>query len=67
MSIEINTQRDQELMRLLGITQVGYLIAHTDKGELTLTLHLGEEQYRFALNGVPVADELNYKLMNFYV
>jgi hypothetical protein len=65
-NIEINIERDQELMEILKVNEISYLIAHTDRGELALSLRSGEDDYRFTFNSAPVDDELNDELMKFY-
>jgi hypothetical protein len=66
IDVEINIERDQELMQILGTGKISYLVAHTDKGELTLVLNSGSDDYRFELNGIPADDDLNDQLMKFY-
>ena len=65
-NIEINIERDRELMQLLAASEIKYLVVHTDKGELSLVLRSREDNYRFVLDNTPVDDDLNYRLINFF-
>jgi len=66
VNIEINIERDQELMEILNINEINYTIANTDKGELVLSLRSDGDDYRFLLNNVPVDEDLNSRLMKFF-
>jgi galactose-1-phosphate uridylyltransferase len=56
--------KDLKIMELLGINEIRHLIAHTNKGELTLMLRKGENRYRFVLDAVPVSEIFNKELMD---
>lgn len=61
---ELQSAKDNKVMKLLGLTEIRHVIAHTNKGELTLMLHKGEsaQNYRYVLDAVPTDDEVNDQL-----
>lgn len=61
---ELKATKDNKVMKLLGLTEIRHLIAHTNKGELTMMLRKGESvnEYRFVLDAVPLEDEQNANL-----
>lgn len=68
MFTEQRSQQDNRIMKLLEATEVRHLIAHTNKGELTLMLRKGEtaKDYRFVLDSVPLEDEKNDELKELF-
>ncbi len=65
---EKNAARDNKIMKLLGTAELRHLIAHTTKGELTLSIRKGEtaQNYRFVLDSVPLEDDHNDELKELY-
>lgn len=68
MFTEQKAAQDNKIMKILGITEIKHLIAHTNKGELTLMLRKGERahDYRFVIDSVPLEDEKNDELKELY-
>lgn len=60
--------RDNKIMALLGLEEISHVVAHTNRGELTLTLRKGnsEKGYRFNLDSVPLEDEKNLELKELF-
>ena len=56
-----NSKRDNEIMRLLKIVDIGHIIATSSKGNITLNLRKGGEDkdYFFCLDSVPCDKEMN--------
>lgn len=61
---KLQATKDNRIMKLLGVTELRHLVAHTNHGELTLMIRLGEDEasYRYVLDAVPVSDEVNGEL-----
>lgn len=61
---ELRATKDNKVMKLLGLNEIRHLIAHTNKGELTIMLRKDESMhdYRFVLDAVPLDDEQNSAL-----
>ncbi len=57
-------QEDKEIMRLLDITELSRVIAHTNKGYLFLKLFKGNDSYKLVLDAVPLPKDLNKELMD---
>lgn len=59
---------DNKIMKLLGLKEIRHMICHTNHGELTLMLRLGEDakDYRFVLDSVPLDDEKNASLKELF-
>lgn len=62
----MNVERDTQLMRILKVSEIRHLIAHTNKGDLTLMLRFGEDKYNFLLDACPMDEETNDELLNYY-
>lgn len=56
---------DNAVMRLLKLSSIRHVIAHTSRGDLCLNLPFEGtwQDYRFFLDAVPLDDEDNEKLM----
>lgn len=59
-------KKDIEIMRLLKVTELRHMLAHTNVGDLTLLIRKGESEYTFCLDAVPVDKEQNKELMALY-
>src|SRR6185295_12468239 len=57
-------QTDTKIIELLDMKELSRVIAHTDKGILTLQLRKGENTYHLVLDAVPVEKALNKELMD---
>ena len=53
----MNIEKDQELMKILKISEIRHLICQTNKGELALQLRFGEDKYTYVLDSVPILDD----------
>lgn len=53
-------------MEALGITEIRHLIAHTNKGELSLQLRKGQSDYNFVLDAVPLTKAVNKEMMDIF-
>ncbi len=56
-------QEDKHIMTLLGVSELSRVIAHTNKGYLTLLLRKNEDKYHLILDSVPLDKETNKELM----
>lgn len=61
-------KKDKEIMRVLKVDELRHIIAHTDKGDLSLMIRKDQNmgEYRFVLDAVPMEDEKNKKLMSLF-
>lgn len=65
ISISNKTKTDNEVMKLLKVSELNHFIARTDKGELMLHIPFQgkSEDYRFKLDSVKVDDATNKELI----
>lgn len=54
---------DTKIMNLLKVTEIRHYVAQTNKGDLTLMLRKGDNEYRLVLDAVPLEDELSKELL----
>lgn len=59
----MNYKHDTELMKALKVETITYLIAKTNKGELSLNLRFGEHDYFLTLDSVQLDKEKNEEVM----
>lgn len=59
---------DNILMKLIKVSYVSHVIAHTSHGELRLRLPFGgtEFDYQFELDSVPLDKKINDQLLEYY-
>lgn len=67
-SLTLKARRDNQLMKLLKVSEIRHVICHTDKGDFCLTLVKGgaAKDYRFVLDAVPVEPKENKVLMGIF-
>ena len=60
--------KDNKIMAVAKVNEIRHVLAHTDKGDLTVGLNKGESvlQYRFFLDAVPFGDAENKELLNIF-
>lgn len=68
MKLTEKAQKDNYIMKVMNIPSISHVIAHTDKGTLTLKLSKGgsEYDYRFVLDAVPYGDKENKELLELF-
>lgn len=68
MTLKNKSLVDNRVMRLLKLDRVSEIVAHTNKGTLSLSLERGgsENDYRFYLDSVRCDDVLNNELLATY-
>jgi hypothetical protein len=59
-------KNDVEIMKLLKITEIRHVLAHTNMGELCICLRKDEDKYFFTLDAVEVDKEVNEGLMKIF-
>lgn len=59
-----NIKLDNQIMTLLGVSEIRRMICDTDKGYLKLFIRKGEDKYHLVLDAVPLPKELNKELMD---
>lgn len=67
-SLTQKAQRDNQLMKLLRVSEIRHIVCHTDKGDfcLMLTKDGVAKDYRFVLDAVPVEPKLNKELITMF-
>ena len=59
---------DNKIMLVTKVGEIRHVLAHTEKGELTVGLSKGQGdlQYRFYLDAVPFSEENNKQLLEIF-
>lgn len=67
-NLTIKAQRDNQLMKLLKVSEIRHVVCHTDKGDFSLMLKYGgkAKDYLFILDAVPVESKLNKELLEIF-
>lgn len=62
------SETDNMIMTLLGTSEIRHIIAHTNKGELSLMLPFKgtAEDYKFILDAVPLEAKDNKELIELF-
>lgn len=55
--------KDNAIIRLLGINRLSIFIANTDKGAIEKNLRKGEDTYYYSLDSVPLDKEQEVELL----
>lgn len=65
-SLSYKAKVDNAIMRMLKLSNIRHVIAHTSRGDLCLNLPFEGtwKDYRFFLDAVPLEDEENERFMN---
>ena len=66
MTISNKIRNDQAIMGITKTNNLSHMIAHTDKGDLTLNIRKGEIAYTFCLDAVPYSDKDNKELIQLF-
>lgn len=68
MKLKERAKIDNIAMRIIKSSEIRYVIAHTNKGDLSLMLPFEgkETDYKFVLDAVPLDEEQNRKLLDLY-
>lgn len=68
MKLQEKAKKDNYIMNTMKVSSLSHVIAHTDKGTLTLKLSKGgsEYDYRFVLDAVPFSDKENKELLELF-
>lgn len=56
----------QVVMHLIKSDSISYVLAKTDKGELTLRLRKGDDDWQVCLDAVPLEEEAQVKIKKLY-
>lgn len=67
-NLMFNSQRDNTIMSIAKVNQLRHVLAHTDKGDLTVGLNKGQTdlEYAFFLDAVPMSKEQNKDLITIF-
>ena len=65
-SLKLKAERDNQLMKLLKVSEIRHIICHTDKGDFALMLTRDSKDYHFVLDAVPVDPKLNKELLKLF-
>lgn len=63
-----DARRDNKIMTLTKVNEIRHVLAHTDRGDLTVGLAKGltDLEYRFYLDAVPFSVENNKQLLDIF-
>jgi len=59
-------KQDNELMRILKVSEIRHLIATTNNGQLFKVLRFGEIEYHYTLDAVPLNKEKTEEIIKLY-
>lgn len=62
----MNLQTDDKIIKILKVSELRHMLAHTNVGDLTVLIRKGEKEYTFCLDAVPVNKEQNKELKELY-
>lgn len=67
-TLSAKAKKDNEIMRIMKVSELSHIVAKTNKGELVLRLPKGgtAQDYRFVLDAVPFDDKTNKALLEVF-
>jgi len=61
-----NIKRDQQIMKLLKISELRHHVANSNLGPIDLQIRYGEDTYQFLLDATIVDKETNDRLLKLF-